>query len=99
MIKVNFLLLNRYFKRLDKRVHYGVCFAVYVCSSSVILESIDLVIVVVLSWCRRDVLLLTLGLKFCFLHLCLYFVLQKLSVLLEHLQTEAVELYSLTQNF
>ncbi len=97
MIDVELFLLDRYLKRLDKWVHNGIGPRVKIGSPSVLVESVYLVVIVVLRRCRRYVLLLTLGLCFRLLHLCLHLVLQEFSVLLEHLQTKTIKFNSLTQ--
>lgn len=65
--------------------------------SSVLIESVNLVVVVVLGWHRRHVRLLTLRSVLCFFHPGLHFVLQKLGVLLTDLYTKAVKLHSFTK--
>jgi hypothetical protein len=85
VIDVELFLLNSYLERLNEWVHDRVSFSIIIGGPSVFLKTVDLVVIVVLSRCRRDVLLLTQGLIFGFFHFGLYFVLQELSILLEHL--------------
>lgn len=68
-------------------------------STSVLIESVDLIVVVILSRLWRHVSLLTLRLVLRFLHFSLDLVLQELCVLLENLEAQAIQLDSLSKQF